>query len=166
MWKCFVVRFVVPNIWPIQEGINLTQKEVTTFKEVGFSFDCLCSWNNVRSLFGSQSSNSSNSHVLIMSCHNLVRLFNANYWLTTHGGKKVKWTFVFKLTQHGRLRFYFSSALFSLLLMSPPLGYGRIYNIISYDQGYDVTIGNFPKCSCVYFVTMLASSLGSHGVYV
>jgi hypothetical protein len=29
-----------------------------------------------------------------------------------------------------------------------------------------VTIGNFLGCSCVYFVTMLAGSLGGHGVYV
>jgi hypothetical protein len=29
-----------------------------------------------------------------------------------------------------------------------------------------VTIGNLPGYSCVYFVTMLASSLGGHGVYV
>ncbi len=29
-----------------------------------------------------------------------------------------------------------------------------------------MTIGNFPKCSCVYFVAMLASSLGGCGVYV
>jgi len=34
------------------------------------------------------------------------------------------------------------------------------------DQKYDVTIGNFPRCSCVYFVRMLVGSLGGHGVYV
>jgi len=34
------------------------------------------------------------------------------------------------------------------------------------DQRYKVTIGNFPRCSCVYFVKMLAGSLGACGVYV
>jgi hypothetical protein len=34
------------------------------------------------------------------------------------------------------------------------------------DKRYDVTIGNFPKCSCVYFVIMLVGSLGDCGVYV
>ncbi len=29
-----------------------------------------------------------------------------------------------------------------------------------------MTIGNFPRCSCVYLVIMLASFLGDHGVYV
>jgi hypothetical protein len=39
--KFVVARPVVPIVWPIQEGINLTQKEVTTIEEVGFSFDCM-----------------------------------------------------------------------------------------------------------------------------
>jgi hypothetical protein len=56
--------------------------------------------------------------------------------------------------------------MFSQLFDVPPPGYGQIYNIISDDKRYDVTIGNFPRCSCVYFVTTLASSLGGHGVYV
>ncbi len=29
-----------------------------------------------------------------------------------------------------------------------------------------MTIENFPRCSCVYFVTMLVGSLGGRGVYV
>ncbi len=29
-----------------------------------------------------------------------------------------------------------------------------------------MTIGNFPRCSCVYFVIMLLSSTRGHGVYV
>ncbi len=49
--KFAVVRLVVPTIWPIQEGINLTQKEATTPKEVGFSFDHLRK-NSAQSLFG------------------------------------------------------------------------------------------------------------------
>ncbi len=39
LWKIIVARLVVPTIWPIQEGINLTQKEVTSLEEVGLSFD-------------------------------------------------------------------------------------------------------------------------------
>jgi hypothetical protein len=47
----------------------------------------------------------------------------------------------------------------------PPPRYGQIYSIISDDKCYNI-IGNFPRCSCVYFVAMLATSLGSLGVYV
>jgi hypothetical protein len=98
--KFIIARLVVPIIWPIQEGTNLTQKEVTSLEEAGFSFDHLHR-NNTQSLFGFQSSSSSNSHVLVMSCHNLVKLFNASGWLTTHGGKKMRQPFIFKITpQH------------------------------------------------------------------
>jgi hypothetical protein len=38
MQKYVVAKPQVPTVWPIQEGTNLTQKEVTTLKKVGFSF--------------------------------------------------------------------------------------------------------------------------------
>jgi hypothetical protein len=43
--KFVVVRLIVPIVWPIKEGTNLTQKEVTTLEEVAFSFDPLCKKN-------------------------------------------------------------------------------------------------------------------------
>jgi hypothetical protein len=68
MRKYVVVKFSVPIVWPIQEGSDLIQKEVTTLKEVGFSFD----HNPVQSLFGSQLCSSSILHVLAMNVHNIV----------------------------------------------------------------------------------------------
>jgi len=47
-----------------------------------------------------------------------------------------------------------------------PFGYGQIYNILSDNKQYDVTIGNFLGCSCVYFVAMSVASLGGHEAYV
>jgi len=46
------------------------------------------------------------------------------------------------------------------------LGYGQIYSIILDDKIYDMIIGNFPKCSCVYLVTMLVGFLGDDKVHV
>jgi hypothetical protein len=46
------------------------------------------------------------------------------------------------------------------------LGMDKFTNILFDDNGYDVTIGNFLGCSCVYFVRMLVGSLGGHGAYV
>ncbi len=94
--KYVVVRPLMPTIWLIQEGTNLTQKEVITIEEVGFSFDRSC----VQSLFGSQLSSTSNSHVVCMSAHNIVRSVDASCWPTTCGGKKVKQPSIFKTTQH------------------------------------------------------------------
>jgi hypothetical protein len=50
-------------MWSIQKDTNLTQNELTTLEEARFSFDCLRK-SNAQSLFGFQSSYSSNSHVL------------------------------------------------------------------------------------------------------
>jgi len=36
--KFAVARLVVPTVWPIQKGTNLTQNELITLEEVGFSF--------------------------------------------------------------------------------------------------------------------------------
>jgi len=36
--KFAVARLVVPIVWPIQKGTNLTQNELITLEEVGFSF--------------------------------------------------------------------------------------------------------------------------------
>jgi hypothetical protein len=88
--KFIVVRLVVPTIWPIQEGSNLTQNELITLEDARFSFDHLRR-SNARSLFGSQSSCSSNSHVFaIVSCPSFVRPSYASCQPTTCGGKKVK----------------------------------------------------------------------------
>jgi len=50
--KFAIARHVVPTIWPIQKGSNLTQKKVITLEEARFSFDCLHK-NNTQNLFGS-----------------------------------------------------------------------------------------------------------------
>ncbi len=74
--------------------------------------------------------------------------FDTRCWLITYGGKKVKRPLVFKLTQHHtknrRLGSYFSNALFFLAIDVPAPRYGRIYNILLDDKGYNVIIGNFP----------------------
>ncbi len=94
--KYAVARPLVLTIWLIQEGTNLIQKKVITLEEVGFSFDHNC----VQSLFGSQLSSPSSSHVVCMSAHNIVRSANVPCRPTIHGGKKVRWPSVFKITQH------------------------------------------------------------------
>jgi hypothetical protein len=92
------VKLIVPTIWPSQEGINLIKKEVTILEEVGFSFDHLHK-KNIQRFFGSPSSSSINSHLPIVTSHNLVKPSDASCWPTTCGGKKVKQPYIFKLTQ-------------------------------------------------------------------
>jgi hypothetical protein len=42
----------------------------------------------------------------------------------------------------------------------------KFTNFFFNDKRYDITIGNVLGCSCVYFVTMLTTSLGGHGAYM
>jgi hypothetical protein len=130
-WNFFIIaRRAIPIVWPIQEIINLTQKEVIILEEVRFSFDHLHR-NNFQSLFGSQSFSSSNSHVCVVSCHSLERLSDANYWPTIYGGKKVRQPFVFKLTQNTNnweANILFIQCIVFPIIDVPPLGYGWIYN--------------------------------------
>ncbi len=140
--KNVVVRPLVPIVWPIQEGINLIQKEVTTLKKKKNSFDC----SRAQNLFGSQSFSSSISNVLVMSVHNIVRLANASYWPITCDGKKVKQPSIFKIThQHTNnweVASYLPNALFSPLLMSFHLGMNK-FTIFFQMTKYNGTIGNF-----------------------
>jgi hypothetical protein len=91
-----------------------------------------------------------------MSAHNIVQLTNASCWSTTHGGKKVRWPVVTPTI--GRLTSYLPN-VFPLVDVRS-LGYGQIYNILSNDQIYDVTIRNFLRCSCVYFVQNVGKFFG------
>jgi hypothetical protein len=148
---------------------QLEPKGGNNSKKGGFSFDHLCR-NNTWSLFGFQSSSSSNSYVPAMSCHNLVRSFDASCWPKTCGDKKVKWLSVFKITQQHMNNWEASKLIIQCIVFPvvnvPPPRYGWIYNKFFYDNKYDVIVGNFPGCSCVYFVKMLANSLGAHAAYV
>jgi len=99
-----------------------------------------------------------------------VRPSNASCWPIIHGGQKVRRPFVFKITQQHTNNWETSRLLLQCIVFLTidvlPPRYAQIYNILFDDNQYDVTIGNFHGCSCVYFVKMLASSLGAHGAYV
>jgi hypothetical protein len=105
-----------------------------------------------------------------VSCHNHVRSSNASCWPTTRGGKKVRQPSMFKITQQHTNNWEASKLLLQCIAFPivdvPPPGYGQIYNIFSNDKQYDIIIGNVPICTCVYFVKMLASSLGGYGAYM
>ncbi len=47
-----------------------------------------------------------------------------------------------------------------------PIGYGWIYSIFCGHKRFDVTIGNHPCCFYIYFIVMLATSLGKNGTWV
>jgi hypothetical protein len=73
-----------------------------------------------------------------MSYHNHVKPFDASCWPKICGGKKVKWPFMFKKTQHHTKTWEAGMLLlqcfiFPVIDVLPP-GYGRICNIFSNDK--------------------------------
>jgi hypothetical protein len=102
-----------------------------------------------------------------MSCQSLMRPSDASYWPITHGGKKVtRGFFVLKMIQQ-HMNNWEVGKLFLQCIVIPnvdvtPFKYGWIYNIFSYDNWYDITIGNFQdlhmftlsKCWQVLWVVM------------
>ncbi len=74
---------------------------------------------------------------------------------------------IFKLTQQTNncdVDVLFLQCIVFLVVDVMPPRYGWIYSILFYYKQYNVMIGNFPGCLCVYFVTMLVASLGSGGI--
>ncbi len=91
-------------------------------------------------------------------------------WPTFRCGKKVKRPWMFKLMQQhtnnrdvGKM-FIPSSGLPPIDVQ--PLGYGWIYNIFCGHKCFDVTIGNYSCCFCIYFIIMSITSLGGCGAWV
>jgi hypothetical protein len=159
----------VSTIWPIQHGVNLIQKEVSSLEVARFMFDSE-HMKNPWSLFRGEPSTWSNFQVPSTFTPNVIRPTDANNWPTTHCGKKVRRLLVFKLTQQ-HTNNWDASKLLSPSIGLPrvnvhSLGYGRIYNILYGHKRFDVTIGNHPCCFCIYFGVMLVASLGKHGTWV
>jgi hypothetical protein len=84
-------------VWPIQHGVNLAQKEVSSLEEVGSMFD-LEHCTNPPSLFRGEPSISSNFQVFSKCRSDIIRLVDASNWPTSRCGKRVKRPSMFKLT--------------------------------------------------------------------
>ncbi len=76
--KLAIIRPIVPTLWPIQEGINLTQKDVTTIEEVGFPLTTCVETMLKVYLASNLLIQVINSHVLLVSCHSPTKLFDAS----------------------------------------------------------------------------------------
>jgi hypothetical protein len=115
------------------------------------------SHSHIRSLVNSQSFSPNNLHVAYMSVHDIVELTNASCWPTTHSGKKVRQPSIFKIIQQHTNNWEANILLTQCTIFPYWCPLTRVWtNILSND---DVNIGNFLRCSCVYFVKMLASYL-------
>ncbi len=125
--KYVVTRLHVPFVWLVQHGVNLTHREVSSLKEVGFLFDS--KWcTNLQSLFKVEPSTSSNFQAPSTCGLDVIRLVDVSNWPTSHCGKKVRRPLVFKL-MHQHTNNWDVNKLFIPSFGLPqvdvhPLGYG------------------------------------------
>ncbi len=147
-------RLTVSEIWPIKVETNFTQNEIKSLKKKRF---VLNRWQSIflRSLFGGKSS------ILIN------RPMNEMSWPTSCNGKVVCHRMPFKMINlHYSL---WGIGQFLEVIVNPPLEvplprYGWIYKIL-FSQNpnkkqYEITIRNFPACTCLDFVAMISNSSG------
>jgi hypothetical protein len=132
-------------------------------------FDHQCK-NNVYNLFRGEPSRVGNCQVFIICWQNLVKSIDVACWPMTHGGKKVRWPSKLNLTQQHTNIWEARKLFFLCTMFLPvdflPLGSRWIYNVLSNEKHYPVTMGNYCSCSCLNFVTMVAHPLGGCGAWV
>ena len=166
---------MLPHVWPVQRGTNLTQAEVDDFEASGFS---LCS--GVAELGGAESGlplevlsdvvpNPLSSAVDVQSINlELIRspaISDGNRRPKHRSGKLFRFVAV-PSTDH-YLKMESSRAIECTVLnsmMVPEPGVGVVFTVItpgsiSKKELYEVTISNFPSCTCRGFRYMCASAL-------
>jgi hypothetical protein len=153
-------RPVVPNVWLVKIGTNLSRKEILDLEQAGFQLP----QRNVispRRLFGMEELPSDLSSYPIPTSpeeHPKIR-----------SGKKIRRIKNAPTTKQANN--YASSLILKgpicKVTMIPHPGFGCI---VTLDSGappkveqYLITIGSFPDCSCEYFKDMATKSLGKRG---
>ena len=167
---------VLPNAWHVQRGMNLTQAEVDDFEASGFS---LC--NGVAELIGAKSGLPSEvlSDIVPNPLSSTVDVRPINPELIrspaiSDGDRRPKhrsgklFRFVAVPSTDHYLKMESSRAIECTILKSmmvPEPGLGVIFTVITpgsiSKELYEVTISNFPSCTCRGFRYMCASALGN-----
>ena len=150
----------VPNVWPVEIGINLSKKEILDLKCIGFQLP---------------------QHVVI-SPKRLFRMEELPFDLSSYPipaspnkhpkirlGKKIRRIKNEPTTKQAN-NYASSLALMDHLQKLTMISHPRHGCIISLDsrvpskvQQYLITIGSFLNCSCEYFKNMATKSLGKRG---
>jgi hypothetical protein len=153
-------RPVVPNVWPVKIGTNLSRKEILDLEQAGFQLSQRAVISP-RRLFGMEELPSDLSsypipaspeeHPKIRSGKKIRRIKNVP---TTKQANNYASSLILK----GQIR---------KVTMIPHPGFGCIVTLDSGAppkvQQYLITIGSFPDCSCEYFKDMATKSLGKRG---
>lgn len=164
--KCHYVidKPEIPTIWPVQIGTKLTREEILSLEEAGFQLEEQKELSP-RKLFGGHTTN-------VMDTINRPKPANPNDYATTRFGKPVRRNMGVPTIDH-RNKWESArnvKAQIRNVVEVPYPGLGRIYTIESgifpKQKEYQVTISNFPACTCPDFINMSAAALGKRGKWV
>ncbi len=150
--KYYVDRPLVPSTWLVQVRTDLIQFAVTALEEAWF---VLCEAHKCapQTLFVNESTTFRN------------QLANLEAWPKTHNNKPIQQATMFKLSTQNTYRWEAGWTLEAVILppikVSPPRYYIINFGPLPSTKQYEVMIGNFLNCTCVDFIQMMASSLGS-----
>jgi hypothetical protein len=136
----------------MQEGIDLTQDEVTTLEEASFllfkKLKC-----HPRIFFTDDAS-------LLVN-----KLVDANNWPKIRNGKNIHCASIFKISTQQQNKWEIRHVLLANILLPtnvPSFKYGKICRItlgqIENHKQYEVAIGNFHAYTCIDFVFMIIST--------
>ena len=163
--RFFVIdRPQIPEIWPVLTGTDLTRSEILELQEAGF---CLQSTTPLspRRLF-------STSKAFEPVLWSAPRPLHADRIPSTRNGKNVRRNPKAPMEAH-RNQWESARNVKASILRVNLLPYPGLGAIIVLQSGvepnehvYNVTLCNFPSCTCPHYVSMNSSAIGRRGQYV
>ena len=154
----------IPDIWPVLVGTDLTRSEIMELEEAGFRLQAKTAMSP-RRLF-------TTSKIFEPVVWNYPQPAHADKVPSIRGGKTVRRSPKAPCEAH---RNQWESArnvkaIIQAVKIIPYPGLGAVITMqsgVEPDQKvYNVTLSNFPSCTCPHFVSMNGSSVGKRGAYV
>jgi hypothetical protein len=152
----------IPDVWPIAVGTNLSQIEVEDLEAAGFVLD-----DRVECV--------KEVHTTLLKTHSTAVTMPSHIPAKGRGDirptlrERKPFRFVSEPSSEHMTKMVRSREIPCTsvkILKVPPPGYGVVYTVftpesVEKQQLYNITIGDFPSCSCLGFLTMKTSALGN-----
>ena len=154
--------YVVPNIWPVKIGTNLSRQKVLALKDVGFQLQ-------QREVLSPHCRLSTIAMLPIYRMDFHVPLL-PDVHPTSKFGKSARLNLTAPIVDHknkwksaGLMNEYYVVGISAI----PYPRFGVLINIVSKeDNTYRVTIGDMPHCTCHDFIKISSQSLGKKRKWV
>jgi hypothetical protein len=148
----------IPCVWPVKIGTNLIKVEVEAFEAMGFQIDSGEVFDKMHEHFLARYDNTPGGPQPPKGSGNICPKMKDNQpfcFIADPSPEQCAKMALAKDIDCKVLKY----------LKVPPPGYGIVYTVhtpdsIAKQQLYEVTVGDFPACTCIDFISMKASALG------